>query len=97
MGSYVCLPSCVPHASTVLSKHRVGVELLFCLGFWDRGRACARGGAGYAFFRVLWAVWVGASGDGAPVFDLQIVAAVRTRCARGATTPSECLLRAGGD
>ena len=46
MGSYVCLPSCVPHASTVLSKHRVGVEPLFCLGFWDRGCACARGGRG---------------------------------------------------
>ena len=44
VGSHVCLPSCVPHASTVLSKHGVGVEPLFCLGFWDRGRACARGG-----------------------------------------------------
>ena len=40
----MCLPSYVPHAGTVLSKHGVGVEPLFCLGFWDRGRACARGG-----------------------------------------------------
>ena len=37
----MCLPSCVPHASTALSEHRVGVELLFCLVF---GRACAGGG-----------------------------------------------------
>ena len=48
MGSHVCLPSCVPHASTVLSKHRVGVELLFWV--WGLGpRPCLRkgGGAGY--------------------------------------------------
>ena len=42
----MCLPSCVPHASTFLSKHRVGVEPLFCLFFWDRGRDCSRGGRG---------------------------------------------------
>ena len=48
VGNHVCLPSCVPHAGTVLSKHRVGVEPPFCLGFWDRGRACARGGGGVA-------------------------------------------------
>ena len=46
VGDHVCLPSCVPHAGTVLSKHAVGVEPLFCLVFWDRGRACARGGRG---------------------------------------------------
>ena len=46
VGSHVCLPSCVPHAGTVLSKHGVGVEPLFCLGFWDHGRACAGGGRG---------------------------------------------------
>ena len=28
----------------VMAKHGVGVEPLFCLDFWDRGRACARGG-----------------------------------------------------
>ena len=33
-------------AGTGLSKHGVGVETLFCLGFWDRGRACAKGGVG---------------------------------------------------
>ena len=44
VGDHVCLPSCVPHAGTVLTKHGVGVEPLFCLFFWDRGRACARGG-----------------------------------------------------
>ena len=29
VGGHVCLPSCVPHAGTVLSKHGVGVEPLF--------------------------------------------------------------------
>ena len=29
----------VSHASTALSKHGVGVETLFCLVFWGRGRA----------------------------------------------------------
>ena len=33
VGDHVCLPSCVPHAGTVLSKHGVGVEPLFCLVF----------------------------------------------------------------
>ena len=42
--SYVCLLSCVPHASTVLSKHGVSVEPLFCLGFW--ARLCLRKGGG---------------------------------------------------
>ena len=46
VGSHVCLPSCVPHAGTVLFKHGVGVEPLFCLVFWDHGRACATGGRG---------------------------------------------------
>ena len=55
MGSYVCLPSCVPLTSTILSKHGVGVEPLFCLGFWDRGRACAKGG-GVAEYRAMKAV-----------------------------------------
>ena len=38
----------VSHASTVLSKHEVGVELLFWF-FWDRGRkgAGGQGGRGY--------------------------------------------------
>ena len=26
-----------------MAKHRVGIEPLFYLDFWDRGRACARG------------------------------------------------------
>ena len=38
------LPSRVSCASTVLSKHEVGVKLLFCPIFWDHGRACTRGG-----------------------------------------------------
>ena len=42
MGTHVCLPSCVTFAST----HEVGVELLFCLVFGDRGRVCARRGGG---------------------------------------------------
>ena len=46
VGGHVCLPSCVPHGSTVLSKHRVGVEPQFCLVFGARGRACARAGRG---------------------------------------------------
>ena len=33
-------------ASKGWSKHGVGVEPLFCLGFWDRGRACTRRGGG---------------------------------------------------
>ena len=37
MGGHVCLPSCVSHASIVLSKHLVGVEPLFSLVFWDHG------------------------------------------------------------
>ena len=41
--TYRALLSCVLCASTGLSKHGVGVEPLFCLDFWDRGRACARG------------------------------------------------------
>ena len=36
----------VSRACTALSKHGVGVEPLFWPDFWDRGRACARGGAG---------------------------------------------------
>ena len=44
VGDHVCLPSCVPHAGTVLSKHGVGVEPLFCLVFWDHG--LRKGGAG---------------------------------------------------
>ena len=44
MGGHVRLPSCVLHASIVLSKHLVGVEPLFCLVFWDHGCACAGGG-----------------------------------------------------
>ena len=28
----------------IMAKHRVGVEALFCLDFWDRGCACAEGG-----------------------------------------------------
>ena len=51
VGDHVCLPSCVPHAGTVLSKHGVGVDPLFCLVFWDRGRACARGGRGMCHIR----------------------------------------------
>ena len=27
------LPLCLSHASTVLSKHDMGIELLFCAGF----------------------------------------------------------------
>ena len=46
MWAVMWLPSCVPQASTVLSKLGVGVEPLFCLVFWDRGRACARRGRG---------------------------------------------------
>ena len=34
----------VSRACTALSKHGVGVEPLFWPDFWDRGRACARGG-----------------------------------------------------
>ena len=34
----------VSRACTALSKHRVGVEAPFWPDFWDRGRACARGG-----------------------------------------------------
>ena len=41
----LCAPP-PPCASTALSKCGVGVEPLFCLVFWDRGPACARGGAG---------------------------------------------------
>ena len=43
---------CVSHASTVLSKHEVGVELLFCLVFWDRGCGCARGRGGTLWHRL---------------------------------------------
>ena len=42
---YRALLLCVSRPSTGLSKDVVGVEPLFCLHFWDRGRACARGGA----------------------------------------------------
>ena len=41
---YRALLACVSCACTGLSKHGVGVEALVCLGYWDRGRACARGG-----------------------------------------------------
>ena len=34
----------VSRACTALSKHGVGVEPPFWPDFWDRGRACARGG-----------------------------------------------------
>ena len=34
----------VSRACTALSKHGVGVEPPFLPDFWDRGRACARGG-----------------------------------------------------
>jgi hypothetical protein len=34
-----CFATCVVHMHGL-----VGVERLFCLDFWDRGRACARGG-----------------------------------------------------
>ena len=40
MGDHVCLPSC-----TVLSKHQVGVEPLFCLGFGTAAEL-AQGGGG---------------------------------------------------
>ena len=41
---YRALLLCVSsRASTGLSKHGLGVDPLFCLGFWDRGRACASG------------------------------------------------------
>jgi len=46
-----CFATCVVHMHGL-----VGVERLFCLDFWDRGRACARGG-GYAaqyFMCVAW-------------------------------------------
>ena len=34
----------VSRACTAMSKYGVGVEALFWPDFWDRGRACARGG-----------------------------------------------------
>ena len=34
----------VSRACTALSKHGVGVEPPFWPDFWDRGRACAKGG-----------------------------------------------------
>ena len=37
---------CVPHSSTVLSKHGVGVEPLFCMDFWDRAVLAQGGGGG---------------------------------------------------
>ena len=39
------VPSCVSHASTAFSKHRVGVEPLFCL-FSSGLRPCLRRGEG---------------------------------------------------
>ena len=42
--TYRALLLCVSRASTGLSRHGVGVEPLFCLDFWDRSRACTRGG-----------------------------------------------------
>ena len=50
MGIHVCLLSCVPHTSTVLSKHLVGVELMFCLG---TAAVLAQGGGRGGFW-----VWV---------------------------------------
>ena len=44
MGSHVCLPSRVPHASTVLSKHGVGVEPLFLPGFLGPFPCLRKGG-----------------------------------------------------
>ena len=41
------LLACVSRASMGLSQRGVGVEPLFCLAFWDRGRACAKGEGGY--------------------------------------------------
>ena len=46
VGDHVCLPSCVPHAGTVLSKHGVGVEPLFCLLFFGTVAVLAQGGDG---------------------------------------------------
>ena len=34
----------VSRASTNFSMHRVRVEPMFCVDFWDRGCACTRGG-----------------------------------------------------
>ena len=39
----VCRHVCHTEVLSCLSAG-VGVEPLFCLGFWDCGRACARGG-----------------------------------------------------
>ena len=36
----------MPHTSTVLSERGVGLEPLFCLGFWHRGSSRAGGGGG---------------------------------------------------
>ena len=43
----ICWRVCRAQAPACLSTG-VGVEPLFCLGFWDRGRACARVGGGRA-------------------------------------------------
>jgi predicted metal-binding protein len=40
------LPLCVSRARTVLSKHEVDIEPLFCMVFCDRGCACAVGRGG---------------------------------------------------
>ena len=43
-ATYRALLLCVLPSSTGLSKHRVGVETLLSLDFWDCGRACTLGG-----------------------------------------------------
>ena len=47
----------VSRACTALSKHGVGVEPPFWPDFWDRGRACARGGGGEAQCARIVTIW----------------------------------------